>query len=104
MLKMLGQEAVPAVSGEEAVALYASAFAENKPFDLVILDLTVRGSMGGKQALEELRKINPTLRAVASSGYSNDPVMSDARQYGFSATLKKPYTLSDLADLLNALL
>jgi CheY-like chemotaxis protein len=66
------------------------------PFDAVIMDLTVPGGMGGREAMERLLEIDPTVTAIVSSGYSNDPVMANYREYGFQAVLTKPYQLHDL--------
>jgi DNA-binding NarL/FixJ family response regulator len=73
------------------VRSYAEAQAAGRPFDIVVLDLTVPGGMGGKDALAELRSIDPNVCAVATSGYSQDPIMSDHQAYGFVAVLPKPY-------------
>ena len=73
-----------------------SARESAQPFDLVIFDLTVPGGMGGKDALAELLKVDPGIRAIASSGYSSDPVMANPRTYGFCTTLPKPYDIPDL--------
>lgn len=75
---------------------YTAARVSAEPFDLVIFDLTVPGGLGGKDALAELLKIDPHIRAIASSGYSSDPVMANPRTYGFCATLPKPYDIPEL--------
>jgi len=67
-----------------------------RPFDFVILDLTVPGGMGGKEALAELLKIDADVRAIAASGYSNDPIMANPGVYGFRSRLPKPYDIPDL--------
>ncbi|HWA24442.1 MAG TPA: ATP-binding protein [Lacunisphaera sp.] len=100
MLSLAGHEAVFASDGAEAVKTYTALRASDHPFDLVIFDLTVPGGMGGKDALQELLKADPSIRAIASSGYSNDPVMANPRTYGFCTTLPKPY---DVPDLLKAI-
>ncbi len=96
MLSLAGHEAVFAADGAEAVRVYTSVRQSSHPIDLVIFDLTVPGGMGGKDALQELLKSDPGIRAIASSGYSNDPVMANPRSYGFCATLPKPYDIPDL--------
>jgi PAS domain S-box-containing protein len=79
-----------------ALALARSALAAGDPFDLALLDLTIPGGMGGVEALAQLRAIQPSLKAVASSGYSSDPVMAAPEAFGFQAMLTKPYVMSDL--------
>jgi two-component system, cell cycle sensor histidine kinase and response regulator CckA len=96
MLSLANHEVVFAVDGGEAIRLFAEARKAASPFDLVIFDLTVPGGMGGKDALQELLKIDPDVRAIASSGYSSDPVMANPQDFGFRATLAKPYDIPDL--------
>jgi two-component system, cell cycle sensor histidine kinase and response regulator CckA len=96
MLALAGHEAVFAADGADAVRAYSAARQSGRPFDLVIFDLTVPGGMGGKDALQELLKLDPDIRAIASSGYSSDPVMANPRTYGFCTSLPKPYDIPDL--------
>ncbi len=79
------------ISSREAVELYEEAMRTGESFDAVILDLTVPGGMGGKEAIGKLREIDPDIIAIVSSGYSGDPVMSNFREYGFSDVIVKPY-------------
>jgi CheY-like chemotaxis protein len=104
LLGVLGHDAVFADRGEAAIAAYREARAAGRPFDLVILDLTIRGGMGGVETAARLREIDPGLKAVASSGYSDDAVLSAFREQGFTAFLKKPYNLGSLRETLDALL
>ena len=97
MLEVLGHSVAIAGNGKEAVSLYRERFSSPEPFDLVIVDLTVPGGMGGKETMEELLKINPKVRGIVSSGYSNDPVMASYRNHGFSGAVTKPYVLQELA-------
>lgn len=104
LLAKLGVEAVPAADGAEAVQLYEQAMTENRRFDAVIMDLTVPGGMGGREAMEHLRAIDPGVRAIVSSGYSSDPVMADHRAHGFQAMVAKPYRVADVAAALREVL
>ena len=70
----------------------------------MILDLTIRGGMGGKEVIERLLKIDPDVKAIVSSGYSNDPVLSDFRRYGFSGMVSKPFKIEELKGLLHSIL
>lgn len=104
MIKALGHDFESAENGEDAIRKYKTAMESDKPFDIVILDLTVRGGMGGKEAMEGLIAVNPDAKAIVSSGFSGDSVISDYHNYGFSARLAKPYKLKELENTLNNLL
>ncbi len=82
--------------GREAVEIFRSAALAGSPFDAVIMDLTVAGGMGGREALPHLREIDPQVKAIVSSGYSNDPIMANYHEHGFRAVLVKPYTVASL--------
>lgn len=101
MLLRLGFDTEHAKDGAEAIELYKRAMDLGKPYDAVILDLTVKGGMSGKDAVKRLLEIDPQVKAIISSGYSNDPVMADFKKYGFIGALPKPYTMKDLSDTLN---
>jgi signal transduction histidine kinase/ActR/RegA family two-component response regulator len=100
MLQRLGCTVFEAADGVEAVALYEEQRRAGNPPDVVVMDLTVPGGMGGLEALRRLRSLNPQVRAVVSSGYSNDPVLASPRDHGFLGVLSKPYTLEDLQRVL----
>jgi len=104
LLTGLGHDVELAAHGGEAVEKYLQAKAEGRPFDVVILDLTIRGGMGGDETMRKLLEIDPGVKAIVSSGYSNDNVVANYRDHGFAAFLKKPYDLTDLQATLNALL
>jgi CheY-like chemotaxis protein len=103
MLTSLGYEVAFAHDGAEAIELYAKAMASGSPFDGVIMDLTVPGGMGGKDAVKKLRELYPAAKVIVSSGYSNDPIMADFRTYGFSGVVSKPYTIQNLSETVRAL-
>jgi DNA-binding NarL/FixJ family response regulator len=84
--------------------LYRSALEAKIPFDAVILDLTVRGGMGGKEALQKIRQFDPHVKGIVSSGYSADPGITDFSKYGFKGAVAKPYTVEELSQELTRVL
>jgi CheY-like chemotaxis protein len=104
MVVELGYEPEFARDGAEAIEVYKRATTEGKPFKGVIMDLTVPGGMGGKDAVRGLLEIDPQVRAIISSGYSSDSVMADYRKYGFAGVVAKPYEFSVLARVLEDVL
>jgi len=104
MLNHLGYEVQIAANGDEAIALYEKERKSGTPFDTVIMDLTIRGGMGGKETMENLLRIDPRVKAIVSSGYFNDPIMSDYKKYGFYGIIPKPYEIEDLSSLLRAVI
>lgn len=104
MLGELGYHVQTCVNGEEAIALYRTAYQAGAPFAAVIMDLTIPGGMGGKDAAQHILSIDPNACLVVSSGYSNDPVMAEYAKFGFSAMMAKPYTASKIAGILRELL
>jgi PAS domain S-box-containing protein len=103
ILSTYGYTVASVSTGEETIDAYRQAMADNKPFDCVILDLTVPGRIGGRETLEELKKIDPDVCAVVSSGYSNDEVMAHFKDFGFAGVLAKPYKLEDLHELIEGI-
>lgn len=101
LLKEVGYEVVLAKDGEEAIKLYQQAKESQSPFVAVIMDLTIPGAVGGKKAVKALLKIDPGVKAIVSSGYSNDPVLANFREYGFSGVISKPYTIKKLSEIVN---
>ncbi len=99
-----GYEVEVTEDGAEAVERYSEAKGSGKPFDAVILDLTIPGGMGGAEAIEKLLEIDPSVKAIVSSGYSTDPVMSDFKKYGFSGIATKPYRVEELEKTLRSIL
>jgi CheY-like chemotaxis protein len=104
ILPRMGYTVEVASDGHEAIELYRQAMDAGEPFDAVILDLTVPGAMGGKETIDRLRQMDATVKAIVSSGYSNDPIMSDYQKYGFSSVVAKPFSLQALGKALAGLL
>ncbi|TGL78309.1 hybrid sensor histidine kinase/response regulator [Leptospira yasudae] len=100
MLERMGYTTAHAKNGAEAIQLFTRARDSRQPFDVLIFDLTIPGGMGGEKTISEIRKIDPDVIAIASSGYSEDPIISSPKEYGFHASLRKPFRKSDLAELL----
>ncbi|MEI7636218.1 MAG: PAS domain S-box protein [Syntrophus sp. (in: bacteria)] len=99
-LERMGYEVTDAKDGQEAIDTYREAFHSGTPFDLVMLDLTVRQGMGGHMAMELLLKIDPSIRAVIASGFVDDPVIENYEDYGFQGALKKPFKREEIESLL----
>jgi CheY-like chemotaxis protein len=104
LLGHLGYESVVVTDGEKAIEAYVTALKEDRPFRCVVMDLTIPGGLGGEETIKRLRAINPEVVAIASTGYSNSPVVSDPQKYGFKGILPKPYDAEKLSDILNDLL
>ena len=104
MLEALGYMVECVANGKAAIDLYRHRKEEGTPFNAVIMDLTIPGGMGGREAMVSLLKLDPDVKAVVSSGYSTDPVIANYRKYGFSAVLSKPYNLQEMSTILQKLL
>jgi two-component system cell cycle sensor histidine kinase/response regulator CckA len=100
MARRLGYETTAVPDGEAALTVYAQAVAEQHPFDLVIMDLTIPGGMGGREAVQRLHELYPDARVIVSSGYSDDASIAEYTQVGFIASLAKPYTMEQLERVL----
>lgn len=87
-------------TGEECIAKYEAAISEGNSYDLVILDLKLPQGLNGNETLKKLREINPEVKAVASSGYFDAPIMQNHTAYGFIEILPKPYTINELLTVL----
>ena len=97
MLEFLGYEVETASGGDEALARYRESREAGSPFDAVILDLTVPGGMGGRETLQRIRELDPGVKAIVSSGYSHDQVLSSFQEHGFRAVIAKPYRMEELS-------
>ncbi len=104
MLEKLGYQVGLAKGGAEALELFKQAWLDEKPFDAVILDSKIPGGMGGQETLNKLREINPQVKAIISSGYSDDPAMSNFKKHGFSGVLPKPYRITKLSETIATIL
>lgn len=103
MIEILNCEAVTVPDSESAVLIFSQEFEKGEPFDLVILDVTIPGGPGGEETIKELLRIDPHITAIVSSGYSDIPVMSDYKKYGFSAFISKPYQFEELVNTISRL-
>jgi CheY-like chemotaxis protein len=100
MLDLLGYEAELASDGAQAIHMYSEALAKGRRYDAIIMDLTIPGGMGGKEAIQDLLRIDPTVKAIVSSGYSNDPIMSNFKNFGFAGVVAKPFQIEDLSNVI----
>ncbi|RMH36868.1 MAG: PAS domain S-box protein [Nitrospirae bacterium] len=103
-LAQLGYDVTCVQHGQEAITVYTQAKREGRPFTAVILDLTVPGAMGGKDAIQHLRAVDPQVKAIVTSGYADHDVVEQYRHYGFDAVLVKPYQVTELYRILDVLL
>jgi len=104
MLRRLGYEPVCTRDGASAVEIYRRSIQEHRHFDAVIMDLTIPGGVGGKEAIKEVLALNPGARVIVSSGYADDPIMSNFREHGFCGVIAKPFELYDLGAVLQRVL
>ena len=104
VLRFLGYDAAFVREGGAAIELYRKEKEAGQPFDLVIIDLTIPEGLGGQETIEKLRSYDPGVKAVVSSGYTNDPVMQEYAKYGFSGRLTKPYRINEMKALLESMI
>ncbi len=103
MLVFLGYDVVLVKEGKEAVELYKTGLEGGDRFNIVIMDLTIPGGMGGREAVNEILAFHPGAKVVVSSGYTNDPVMSHFKEYGFSGAIAKPFDMQSLKKIIEDL-
>jgi len=101
MLSHYGFEVFLAQDGQKAITLYKESLKSNDPIDLVIMDLTIPGGMGGEETIKKIKAVNPQAKAIVSSGYSNNTIMANYGEYGFSAAVSKPYKQEELIEVIN---
>lgn len=103
MLGYLGFETMRVTDGADAVREYKTSRESGVPFSAVIVDLTVPGGMGGKQAASEILNIDSGAKVFVSSGYSTDPIMVNFREYGFAGGIAKPFDLAAMEKMLSSI-
>jgi PAS domain S-box-containing protein len=104
ILKSYGYQVTCCASGNETVQVYKSSLDDGKPFDVVIMDLTIPGGIGGKDVVKILLDFDPSLKAIVTSGYSNDPIMANYMEYGFVGVISKPFNIDDFINLLESVI
>ena len=104
ILEFLGYETEFASDGSQALDLYFKAQANHRPFDAVLVDLTIRGGLSGRETADKLLHVDPKAKAIVFSGHVDDPVVLDFQSFGFKGLIKKPYTLNDFSTVLNSVL
>lgn len=104
MLTRLGYGTELAADGKEAIAIYKRDMSTDTQVDIIIMDLTIPGGMGGEEAVKEVLAIDPDAKTLVSSGYSNDPIMANYKDYGFSGAIGKPYQMQELNKVIREVL
>lgn len=100
VLKHLGYKVELTSTGEEAIEVYRDAVNKGEHFAAVIMDLTIPGHMGGKEAVGKILEIDPHAKVIVSTGYSTDPVVAEFQKYGFSAAMNKPFSVDVVKNVL----
>ncbi|MBS1238581.1 MAG: multi-sensor hybrid histidine kinase, partial [Deltaproteobacteria bacterium] len=104
MLAHMGYDVEFSRDGTEAIKTYSEAITSMKPFDIVIMDLTIPDGMGGADAINKLHKIDPEAKVIISSGYTNDPIIKDFKKYNFSGAISKPFDIDELVRVIESVL
>ncbi len=103
-LAKMGYEAKTARNGEEAVRLFERESNSGAPFDLALLDLSMKGGMDGRETFERLMEMDPGIRGIVCSGFHDNPVMKNFKKYGFCEALKKPFDVDTLKKMMERVL
>lgn len=104
LLDHMGYDTTLAYDGEQALKEYEEKLGTDKAYDVVVLDLTIPGGMGGKETIKKLLEIDPDVKAIVTSGYSNDPVLSNYADYGFKDYILKPFNAGSFSKIINKLI
>jgi len=104
MLQFLGFDAFWVANGLEAIQEYGKQKDAGQAYAAIIMDLTIRGGMGGQEAIVEILAIDPAAKAFVSSGYANDPIMVNYKDYGFSGVIAKPFDITAVQQILDTVL
>jgi len=104
VLNFLGYEVVFAQEGAAAIGIFSRERSAGRPFDLVILDLSVPEGMGGQETFKKLHALDPSVRVIVSSGYTSEPMMTDPKKFGLAGALAKPYRIAEIKTLLETLI
>jgi len=103
LLKKSGYNVMSVTNGADALQAYMAAFNRNEPFQFVIMDLTIPGGMGGKETVLKMKEFDRNARVIVFSGYSNDPILTNYRDYGFDGVLRKPFSTDELMRLIQTI-
>jgi len=104
ILEHVGYNVAFACDGAEAIKMYSEAMASGKPFDIVIMDLTIPGGMGGAEAIRKLCEMDPGIKAIVTSGYADNPIIRDFRKYSFSGMIPKPFDIDELVRVIESVM
>lgn len=104
LLEFMGYDVECAQDGAQTVEMYKKSFESKNPHDVVILDLTISGGVGGKEVNQQLLEINPDIRSIITSGFSSANILKEYKKHGFSAAVSKPYTLEELKRTIDSVL
>lgn len=103
-LKLLDFEVETATTGKDAISKFKKALEIKESFDLVLFDMSLPDGMDGAQVLKEIKKLDPEIKSIVSTGYNTNDIMDDPKVFGFDAAIPKPYSLDKLKDVLNRFL